>query len=427
MTVVAGCSGVDVLGSGDDRAFDSDRLAEVGARELPTPPDAFPVAVPDAMVERHRDRARALLDRVPEEPDVPNGSVVRKLRRDREDVVESLDGDGHDEDDPLERLEEARHVRESAATVEAAYRAATADVSRDAVAGRREEVRQELLEFRATWTYRGGDAATAVVFHRALEDLARDVRRGIEPRHAFPDDPLNDVFAVGEIVGGIEDARAALDDADRLRVRYLDDLTDPSRYRTAIATAVRRLENLLRARDRDLTDSLDPAEPPFDRSIENTPAERLYVEAVQSVRGSHDDVRAARRRGDRAEAFFEAGYGLASIDALEAIVAAIEDGRVEEPTDAEEVATEKEAAVDALETAWASTPAVLSVELARPAHNLLRRGTRDITGHRFEDDHEPTTRDADRAYVNFYSATRAAEAVPATVDVLARSLDEVAE
>jgi len=429
MAALAGCSQFDAVGE-EGRQFDTDRLAELGAQEVSTPPDAFPVSVPDAMVDRHRDRARQLVERVPEEPDVPNGAVVQQLRRDREAVLEDIeDRDGADEDpadEPLERLDEARHIREEAAAVEAAYRTATGDLTRESVGDRRERLRRDLLAFEADWTYRGDDPAAAVVFHRELEELRRDVRRGTEPECALPDDPATDVFGAGEIVSSIEDGRAALADADRLRGTYREGLSDPRPYRSAISAAAGRLDRLGRASHRELHGYIDAEEPPFDRSIEGTAVERLYREAAGSVRHARSNTEEARHRGDPADAFVRTGFTLAALRTLDAVVTAIEDGQVEEPADADAVAAARQEAVDALETAWSANPTVVAVELARPAYYLLRRGTRDLGGRGINDD-DPHANDADRAFVNFVRAARHAEVVPRTVDDLHRTLEDVAE
>lgn len=433
MAALAGCSQFDVVGGGDDREFDADRLAEIGAREVPTPPDAFPVAVPDAMAQRHRDRARTLLDRVPANPDLPNGTVVERLRRERERVLDRLDPDGDEDEDGsnlpdewLDRLGSARYVRAEAAMVEAAYRAATGEVTPASVADRQERLRGDLLDFEADWTYRGDDPAIAVVLHRELEELRRDVRRGVDQRRAVPDDPVADVFRVGEIVRDVEEGRAALTDALDLRRRYREGLSDAGTYRNAISAAVGRIETFRRSRYRGFGGSLDPEEPPFDRSIEGTPAARLYREATVHAEGHREDVETARRRGDLADAVVESGHALASLRALEDVVAAIESEEVGKPTAAEDVAAVRREATEALTAAWGGSPTALAVELAWPAYGAFREATGDLGGRGFEDDDEPTAPDADRAYATFVYAARYAETVPETVDLLDRTLEELA-
>jgi hypothetical protein len=441
LAALAGCSDVDVLDRGHEPEYDTDRLVAVGEASVPTPPSAFPVAVPHGMVERHRDRALELVERVPEDPDVPNGVVADRLREDRERVLEDLGeaGEGDDPSDdhhngepgdpvdrPLERLNEARSVRERAGEVEAAYRAATGDVAGGAIAERRERLRADMLEFERDWTYRGDDPASALVVHRWLETLRRAVRRGTEPERAFPDDPAAGVFSVGDIVGDLEAGQAALSDADRLRVTYREGLSDPRQYRAAFPVATRRMkfhsrEGLHRV------DSLDPEEPPFDRSIEGAAAGRVYRDAAHAVEYRREDVHEARDRGDLADALVAAGITLASLRALDSIVAAIDERELDDPDDAEDVAAARQQAVDALETAWTTAPTVLAVELARPAYHYLRDGTDYLRGHFHHDDDDPDARDARRAYASFVRAVHYAEAVPETVADLQGMLVDVAE
>lgn len=429
---LAGCADLDVDGLGDDDPeYDTERLAALGEEGVPTPPGTFPVQVSEAMVERHRERARDLVDRVPADPDVPNGAVVEQLRHDRDEVVATLDGDAdHSVDDPvdepLERLDEARDVRAEAAAVEAAYRAATGAVERDAVADRRERLRTDLLAFERDWTYRGDKPATALVAHRELEALRREVRRGTAPRRAFPDESVAAPFRIGEIVRQLEDGRAALADAERLRASYREGLSDPRPYRAAFSAATRRLEDRRRTSHHERRAPVDPDRPPFDRSIEGTAAGRLYREAAVAVRRHGEAVRRARRRGEGADALVEAGMAFASIRALDAVVTDIAADRVGEPSDAGRIAAVRGEAVDALESAWDAAPSVVAVALARPAYYLLRRGTRDLGGGPF-DDGPPNASDARRAYASFYRAARYAEAVPPTVTDLRRVLDAVAD
>ena len=426
MTALAGCSGLDI--GGDDQTFDTAGLGDLRREDVPRPPATFPVSVPDAMVARHRDRARELVDRVPARPEVPNGAVAERLRRDRESVLDRLGEDGADArgpaGDPLRPLDAARIVRGEAAAVEAAYRAATDAITRTDVADRRSELRSALFEFERDWTYRGDDPAAAVVMHRALEGLRLDARPGIAPDRPFPDDPSTDALRVGELVHRLEIGRAALSDARRLRTRYRERLSDPRPYRTAISVAADRIRRLSRQYSRELegyTDP-DPEELPFDRSVEGTPLERLYVRAIDGVEIFRTDAAEARHRGDHATVVIEAGITLTVLRALESIVADIRNDRVTVPETADGVVETRREAFEALESAWSTAPRALSTEVAHWSQRLVYDVPDRLSGPAYEPNETPDAGDAYDVWAIYVTAARVAAAVPRTVSEIRAAL-----
>jgi hypothetical protein len=426
MTALAGCSGLDI--GGDDQTVDTAGLGDLRREDVPRPPATFPVSVPDAMVARHRDRARELVDRVPARPEVPNGAVAERLRRDRESVLDRLGEDGVDArgpaGDPLRPLDAARIVRGEAAAVEAAYRAATDAITRTDVADRRSELRSALFEFERDWTYRGDDPAAAVVMHRALEGLRLDARPGIAPDRPFPDDPSTDALRVGELVHRLEIGRAALSDARRLRTRYRERLSDPRPYRTAISVAADRIRRLSRQYSRDLegyTDP-DPEELPFDRSVEGTPLERLYVRAIDGVEIFRTDAAEARHRGDHATVVIEAGITLTVLRALESIVADIRNDRVTVPETVDGVVETGREAFEALESAWSTAPRALSTEVAHWSQRLVYDVPDRLSGPAYEPNETPDAGDAYDVWAIYVTAARVAAAVPRTVSEIRAAL-----
>ena len=426
MTALAGCSGLDI--GGDDQTFDTAGLGDLRREDVPRPPATFPVSVPDAMVARHRDRARELVDRVPARPEVPNGAVAERFRRDRESVLDRLGEDGADASgpagDPLRPLDAARIVRGEAAAVEAAYRAATDAITPEAVADRRSELRSALFEFERDWTYRGDDPASAVVMHRALEGLRLDARPGIAPDRPFPDDPSTDALRVGELVHRLEIGRAALSDARRLRTRYRERLSDPRPYRTAISVAADRIRRLSRQYSRDLegyTDP-DPEELPFDRSVEGTPLERLYVRAIDGVEIFRTDAAEARHRGDHATVVIEAGITRTVLRALESIVADIRNDRVTVPETVDGVVETRREAFEALESAWSTAPRALSTEVAHWSQRLVYDSPDRLSGPAYEPNETPDAGDAYDVWAIYVTAARVAAAVPRTVSEIRAAL-----
>jgi hypothetical protein len=419
LTALAGCSS---LGVGDDSpTYDTDRIVVLGRRDVPRPPTTFPVSVSDATRTQHLDRARKLVERVPERPNLPNGVVVERLRQERESVVERLDEQGSETNsptnDPLVRLREARSVRGDAAAVEAAYRAAIDAIAPRAVADRRAQLRSDLLAFERDWTYRGDDSAIAAVVHRELEAIRLDARSGIAPDRAFPDAPPTDVFRAGEVVRSLEVGRAALSDAERLRARYRDGLSDPRAYRSVLSVAASRLRRICQRYFRELEAYTDPGPEalPFDRSIEGTPLERLYVRAVDGVEIFRTDAEAARHRGDHATALIETGISLTVLRALESVVADIRRDRISVPDTVGGIAAVRREAIGALERAWSTSPTALAAAVARWSWLLLDDATDRLQGPAHGPNETPDANDVHRVWAIYVTAARTAAAVPRTV------------
>lgn len=426
LSTLAGCSR---LGVGEESpSFDTARLVALGEEDVPRPPATFPVSITDAMVSRHRERARELVERVPAQPDVPGESVAEQLRADRATVLERLDEDGDAANDPLERLDDARDAREKAAAVEAAYRAATEGIAPEAVADRRAKLRSTLLAFERDWEYRGDDPGPAIVVHGAFEELLLAARPAVEPERSFPDNPGTLPLRAGENVGHLEAGHAAVADAERLRTRYRDGLSDPRPYRTAMSVAASRLRRITRRYRHDLDDYIgtEPGTYPFDRTIEDTPLELLYSRVTDGLELYRADAEEARHRGDHATALVETGIHLTVLRALEAIVADIEDDRVAVPETADDVAAARREAIDGLQRAWATTPATLATDLAVWAYGLVDYARYDLRG-KGEEDYTPPAGAAYDAWAQYVTAARVAAAVPPTVVDTAGAVRAAAE
>jgi len=415
LAALAGCADLDVTGGGETPAYDPDRLRTVAEQGAPSRRDAFPVAVTDEDRERHYDRGRSLVETIPERPEVPNGVVARRLREEREHVLEHL-GESPDAETGLGRLSEARGVRADAAEANGAYRAATGEIDAESVPRRREELRAALRRFEADWAYRGGDPATALVVGAELEDLTGAGRSDAEAWPPFPEDPVADVFGAGEVVRTVESGEATLEDAERLRARYLDGI-DARPYRAAITVAAHRLDRRASRESRRLDEYLDASreDAPFGRDIEDVPAGSLYRRA--RVRLEDDASRGERRAGNHAMAALTSARRLADARTFDAVIDAIRGGEYGPPEDADRVVTAREEAVAALETAWATEPTAVSAELAWPAHDALTNGHRNLER---TDGHE---HDVHQALGWFAFARLYAEAVPGAVEAVLDALD----
>jgi hypothetical protein len=434
MAALAGCSAVGIRsGDDEDPDYDAGRLAAIGREGAPSRPDAFPVTVTDEMTERHSERARELLDAVPERPEVPNGVVTRRLRDHREEVAEALDesraedgeteaGPHGDEEPGLERLSEARHDRADAAELLGAYRGATREIDPDWVAERRETLRSDRRSFESGRDYRGGEPGVALVVHAELEGYSDRARRSAVAWPPVPDDPATDPFSVGEIVRDLEAGRAALSDARRLRDRYLDGIDDPQPFRSAITVTAHRLDRRASFRWRGLHEYLDagPDDLPFDRSLDGTPAIHLFARAKRTVDLAVRGAEEAMQAGNQANAVLAGTRRIAGLRAFESVIDAIEDGKYDSPDDADRVAAARADAVEALEAAWGTSPVALSDELAFPAHDALRLGVRRLEGAR------NGRHDVNRAFASLAYARLYAEAVPDIHATTTRYLDSAA-
>jgi hypothetical protein len=422
MAALAGCSSVGIGGSGDDGpTYDVDRLAEIARKRSLTRPDAFPVTVTDGMVARHYDRARELLEAVPTRPTVPNGAITKRLRDMHEDVATGLSDpapDGETIRGGLDRLGHARHVRADAAELAGAYRAATGELDPEWVADRRGGLRSDLGAFEATWTYRGGDPTDALVVHAELEGYRDRVRRSAEAWPPVPEDPVSDPLRVGEIARDLEAGEAVLSDAVRLRERYLAGLDAPHPLRSAITVTAHRLHGRASLARRGLDDYLQVRidELPVDRSLEGTPAAHFFDEPRGDVRYETQDAADARQVGNHASAALSSARRLAALRAFGSVVDDVEAGKYGTPEDVDRVAAAREQAVEAIEAAWETSPAPLSLEVTYPASDSLS------WGHRMLESTDGASHDVNQALASFVWARRYARTVPDVLETVTNAL-----
>lgn len=374
LAALAGCSGFPGTGGEDEggrQEYDEEALAEaLGVPESVLPPDDFPVTLPASLQNAHRQRAREYLDRVPAEPSFPNEAMAAKLAEQRREALSDLERDATGR--PRNRLETWRRRRVEAATVSGAYVAANGDVDRVGVADGRNQVRSTLASFEADWAYRATDPVAAAVVHGTLEGYVEECREKLISRHPFPEDPTDDVFRAGEILGELNGANASLVDAGRMRRQYRHQTDETAAYRRSLSAAAARLRRSLSRTRNDLKPDAESDTDAFDRDLEGTPAAHLFRDATRVLDWRSDAAEQAGRRHAPATATLEAGRALVAAGALEAVVAAIQDGRYQNQPSVDDVEAASQRALDALETAWEATPNSLAVELARPVLLSLR-------------------------------------------------------
>ncbi|MFA1611562.1 hypothetical protein [Halobellus rubicundus] len=440
---LAGCGGVGdaVLGGDDDTlSYDHAALTDLAERPPPTPPTAFPLSIPASAFDRHRSRIRALLDEVPESPDLPNEALAAELAERRSSVTDRFrDARGNetgpsggseseylpDRTAPRERLGDLRSVRADAAGINAAYRAAIGRVDGEELRSRRERVRSDLYDFLRSWTYDGASALEALLVHNHIEGLVESVRRSLREPASFPEAPRDEAFAVSDLAASVEYARASLADATSLRGTYRESVADPTSYRDAIESTAGRLveQHRITSAHADVHEYEDLDEPPFARSIEETPAGELYRHARELVGDDFVEGRGLERQP--ASRCLQAAVGLAALQTFRTVVEEIDAGNYGVPETVAPIAEARGDAVDALRMVWTGEPQALRLELDWPATDMLLYQLREFHEDVADlDDGEVSTYTINETYGGLLYAYHYATYVPPVADHLLAVLRE---
>jgi hypothetical protein len=423
---LAGCSALPGGSSDESRSYDPGPLRDLVQRDAPTRPTGVPPTVPAGAFDRHRERARDLIEKVPEEPAIPNGAVADRIARKRSEVAEALDRGETTPENPFDRLRHWRYERSDAAEVWGQYRAATGEASAESLDSRRDETRSDLHGHLAEWEYRGEDPVTALAVHYQIEQAVVECRRHLAAWPSFPERPEDDVETVGRVAADVERARAALDDAVAIRDSYLDEVAEPSSYRAAITGLAGALEDTINVTEsrRDLSTYLDESDEavlPDRRDVEDTPSHYLYEHLTNLARYQHQEMRTSRARGRYATAVVEGGLSLAGLVALDDAVAAIRDGQYGQLESSSEVRPLAKRARNALTAAWQTDPQAVSLHLGDPAFYWLRDAKRRLG------DESLGEREMNDAAGNLLAARYYGRKVPPVVRYIGESLAEAAE
>lgn len=408
---LGGCSALP-LGDGDDSTPDVSLSAD-DVEPLSWPDSPFPVAIPGALADAHRERGRELLAAVPTDPSVPNGAVAEELRSDRERAADGLDEE-IDQPWPTDRLSEWRRRRSAAATVRGAHRAATGEGDGDSLRERRRTVREELGSFVADHEYRASTTLEVVLAHAPIETLLADCRRHSRPNSGYPAAPLANPFQAGEAVGAVELAEATLADAGRLREVYVSDRQHVAPQWGELIDASDRLRFALGESRSTVDDFLDVDEAPFDADLAGTPARELFDLARRAVEFRYEDVQEYRDEGDYARAVVQAGRTLAAIEVLRTTVEGIRDGAYRDTVTGESVTRTADRARAAMTTVGDDERSEFAVRLLRPALSAY-----DFVPESIEEGYT----DAARAQGELAWAELYARAVPAATDFVLDRLE----
>jgi len=395
LAALAGCS----VSLGTDETADGEALRRLADEERFERPYPHPLSIPDAMVTRHRERARALLDGVPVETDIPNELIATRIERERERLAERLDAgasgaespDGQDDagdaggpdgDDGAtasarDRLREARRRRREAAALRGTYRAATGGIDRADVERRRDAQRGRLAAFRAAWDYRAAAPVRAALVHAHLENLVDGAEHALTPWPQFPADPAADVEQVGYIAEKVEEAAAALDDLERYREQVAGERT--TGYRPALMAAATWLRRRARREAFRHEAYLDEGVEAFDRDLGESVARYRFVIAREVAREySNRDLIDRIDAGGYANAVLFAATRRAAVTALAASVEAVESDETGGEVSVQRIEAARRRAREAIETALDRGPVGLLARLLGPAFTALDEARREL-------------------------------------------------
>jgi hypothetical protein len=396
---LAGCNRLSTPGSSEEPDVDTRSLA--AEFEPVAPPEApFTTAALTERVRAHEQRASELLADVPADPSIPNEAVSEQFDAERPETTPAATPPA--DESAMRWLDEWRSYRSRAAKVWGIHRAATGIDDSTLVTERRHSVRQGLGTVRADMSYLGPDPIAAAVNHAPIEDLLRESHNAVQPRRAFPDDPITAPFRAGDVIGRIERARGALADA-----RELLPTDGDTNWETLASSAGRLRHSLART-----TDGLEPYVQRRTEAFgfELTGTDRwLFREGVNALEFQRRDAREAHDDGRYATAIVETGQALVSAELLSAVVTGIRDGRYPDEPSADDIREAAAGARTALTDRETTADAGLAEALGRPAV-FRQRGVIEEMADGY--------RDNVKAYAGFTHAAMHARGVPAAAEYI---------
>ena len=353
-TAIAGCSSYPWEDDETSTAIPATEAKTILSDPLPDVDFPVPVVPESAAVEDGLERVDELLDDLPEPvtaDEVPNGVVRESIVDARETALEGSD-EGTESPETYHVLRETRDRRDAAQEAITTFEAIEDDGVWEALEDERVD-RQSTLEDRLEAAdYRGEDSddgrlRAALTWYR-LEDDLESANQGLE---RLPIGPNATVIELGESAGSLEFATATVDVWDHLLERYDQSRSTSDDFEPVFATT--------------LEQSIDAAD---DVELPSRDTDDWYEE----VAGANADDPSVQmtlwrplRQADNAREGMTAaftddrlGIGLAdtlefeqAFRAFETIRTRVENGEIAVPETADEIETERNAAVSALESA----------------------------------------------------------------------------
>jgi hypothetical protein len=384
---LAGCSTTPFGGSDSDRTeLDGAAIRALVDDSAPTVPDRLPVSIGDDHLDATADRARTLLGSVPADlgpDDVPNGEIRHRVAHARDHAEEAF---ARARETPAahayERLAAFADARADARFAAGAWRAIDADLTRDDLTDEADAVRRDRRAVRERRRYVADDPVPATLVHAAIERRVDDGRADAStdgPGRYRRGNPLG----VGELAEEVERARVAVDDAAHLYDRLTGSLEDPTDLRPRLHSARERLRADFDA-ERDDLPAVD-AERPWQVEgvdVEDTPAAEALRDLYRSIDPEYDDGWAD---APPARSLLRAHRSFITLRAFASLRSRVADGETFAVESADDVATIRTAAVDAVRTA-ADDPSPLThaalsdtADRLRHADDRLAAADDDVT------------------------------------------------
>ncbi|WP_226021956.1 hypothetical protein [Halomicrobium salinisoli] len=340
-SALAGCSSLEGIGGGDGGpTIDTYHLPDVDEEAEPAVVASVPVDVGSGYLGGARDRIDELLSTLPTPfgPDaIPNGHVRDRLVHAAEDAT-TAGSEARSAETEFEALQSLQRGRERARYAAAGWAVADEGLTVDDVREERREAVTEAAEFRERREYVGADPVRAALVHARIEDALR---------WAVDDDPVHRsqqdgaLLTVAEWGEAAESTRAHAADARHLQERFAASLPDGAG--TVDATLTGAAEALL-ADVRDRQSSLPPEPTAEDYDTHHWVLSDLRWEAESGTE------RLADAAGP-ASAVVDATERLAYVRALERVEERVDDGERFRVESAEDVATLRSEALEALRVA----------------------------------------------------------------------------
>ncbi|WP_136688628.1 hypothetical protein [Halorhabdus amylolytica] len=419
----AGCLG---RGNGfwdDPPAFDRSGLESVTDRPVPDRPAVIPVTLTEAQRGTLRERVESRLATIPDPLTaevLPNGTIREAIVDHRAEARSAL-GRMRSASTTVETVEAAADAAAHAGRAAAAWAAVLVDrspadvVLTDAQADERVQRAERALPGRAA------DAQSAIVVYGVLESWLS------EASHHRLAGGTRSPLRVGRDAATNERAWAWTTAAPFVRARYESSLADPEPFGDALEDAVATLaeptrERLVEFRRSESADMLY-RQPDRDALVERDvrrgePGMALLGEKLDEVYPDYHlrTVVWSEQRSYPAYRLRETHWVYAALDALETVIARIEDGADLFPSDAAAVRSVRREATDAVDVLAGSN---------RPLERFVAsRLARTLT----EADEALTDSDSDKrtiasVYGEYVWARLVADATPAATETIASALE----
>lgn len=405
---VAGCSGIDSVGRGDETTIDAYNLPDIRRDEEREPPvpQSVPVDIATSHFDAARERVRSLLATLPTPfgpEEIPNGHIRQHLTNAAGDASDGLD-DARTARTGLMALRSLRSAREHARYAAAGWGVVDRGLTAAPLQTEHSRTVSAARETRQEHDYVGADPVRAALVHARIETgLERASDTDVMPREE------SELLSVAEWGETAESAQAYLSDAHHIRAQFAASL--PADAGTIEPTLTDAAETLLAA-VRDRQADLPPETPADDRTPGQMAFDDLRWEAETGIRHVADAA-------GPASAVVVANSRLARFRALDRIQTRREAGELARPSDGTAVRDIRQTAYDALTAALESSsrPELVRTVLVDAGYKVVA-ADRELTHH----SGEVAASTLDRSVADYWQATAlarsAAPAAQQTVQAL---------